>query len=95
MRIAPGGARAVPPVELVGTLGVPLAVVHGRVDPFIAVDDAEVLYVAAGDPRRLDLVEGLGHAFEAPAVAPVLAAVEWCAAFTAAPDPPMRRAGAA
>ncbi len=95
VRIAPRGPRATPPVELVTTLGVPLAIVHGRCDPFIGTADAELLYGAAPEPRRLELVEGLGHAFEAPATGPVLAAVEWCLGQAGTPRPPVREAGAA
>lgn len=51
---------------------------HGRCDPFISPDEGTLLFETAHEPRRLDLVDGLGHAFDAPAVAPVLAAVDWC-----------------
>ena len=95
VRIAPPGPRAAPPLELMPSIGVPLAIVHGRGDPFIGTDDAELLYGAAGEPRRLELVDGLGHAFEPPATGPVLAAVEWCLDPAGAPQPPVREAGAA
>src|ERR1019366_8187336 len=75
VRIAPGGARAAPPVELVGALGVPLAFVHGRRDRFLAVENAERLYAAAAEPRRLVLVDELGHGFEAESVEPIPAPV--------------------
>ena len=78
VRIARGCAQAAPPVELVGALGVPLAIVHGRRDPFLDVDNAELLYAAASEPRRLVVVDELGHAFEAESVDAILAAVAWC-----------------
>jgi alpha-beta hydrolase superfamily lysophospholipase len=90
VRIAPGGASAAPPVELVGAVGVPLVVVHGRDDPFIAVENAEILYAAAAEPRRLVLVEGCGHAFEAESVEPILAAVAWCLDRAPSGDPTRR-----
>jgi alpha-beta hydrolase superfamily lysophospholipase len=90
VRIAPGAARAAPPVELVGALGVPLALVHGRRDPFLAVDNAERLYAAAAEPRRLVLVDELGHAFEAESVEPILAAVAWCLDRAPSGDPTRR-----
>jgi alpha-beta hydrolase superfamily lysophospholipase len=77
VRIARGFSRPAPPVDLVPLLHAPLAIVHGRADPFIPPSDAQELYRAAHDPRRLDLVAGLGHAFEPLAVEPVLAAVDW------------------
>jgi pimeloyl-ACP methyl ester carboxylesterase len=90
VRIASGCARAVPPVELVGGLEVPLAVVHGRRDPFLEVDNAELLYAAAAEPRRLVIVDELGHAFEVESVEPILAAVEWCLDPAASGDPTRR-----
>lgn len=95
VRIARPGPRAEPPLELIPTIGVPLAIVHGRSDPFIGTEDAELLYGAACEPRRLELVDGLGHAFEPPATEPVLAAVEWCVDRAGTPQPPVRKAGAA
>jgi fermentation-respiration switch protein FrsA (DUF1100 family) len=85
VRIASRIARPAPPVDLVGLLDAPLAVVHGLVDPFIAAPDAEELYAAAHEPRRLELVAGLGHAYEPPAIAPVLEAVAWCLGHSTPP----------
>lgn len=77
VRIKRGFARPAPPVELVAALSVPLAVIHGLADPFIAPGDAEQLYDAANEPRRIEMVVGMGHAYEPPAVQPVLDALEW------------------
>ena len=82
VRIARGFARPAPPVELVPALSAPLAVVHGLADPFIAPSDAEQLYDAATEPRRIEMVLGMGHAYEPPAVQPVLDALEWAFACT-------------
>jgi len=77
IRIARGFSRVAPPIELVAMVGVPLAVIHGRGDPFIAPADAEMLYAAAAEPKRLALVDGMAHAFE-PAVTPsIIDAIEW------------------
>lgn len=80
VRIARGFARPAPPVELVPEVSAPLALVHGLADPFIAPSDAEELYAAANEPRRIEMVVGMGHAFEPPAVQPVLDALEWALA---------------
>ncbi len=77
VRIAGRIDRPAPPIELVGGVEVPLAIVHGRVDPFIPVADAEALHEAARDPRRLVLVDDLAHAYEPEAIAPILDAVDW------------------
>jgi pimeloyl-ACP methyl ester carboxylesterase len=77
VRIAGGFKRPAPPIDLVPKLEVPYAVIHGRADPFINVGDAEALYEAAHDPRRLDLVDGLGHAFEPESIPPIIAALDW------------------
>jgi alpha-beta hydrolase superfamily lysophospholipase len=78
VRIAGRITRPAPPVELVPSMRAPLAVIHGLADPFIAPSDAEELYAAAPDPRRLDLIPGLGHAYEPESIQPVLHAVDWC-----------------
>jgi fermentation-respiration switch protein FrsA (DUF1100 family) len=65
-------------VELVGEVGAPVAIVHGRADPFISVDAAEGLFAAAHEPRRLEIVAGLGHAFEPDATPAILTALDWC-----------------
>jgi pimeloyl-ACP methyl ester carboxylesterase len=93
VRIASRCARPAPPVELIGHVGAPVAVLHGRRDPFIGVRDAELLYAAARAPRRLDLVDDLGHAFDGAVAPPGLSGVDWCLAESVAPAP--RRAGGA
>jgi pimeloyl-ACP methyl ester carboxylesterase len=51
------------PEEVVGKIApTPLVVVHGRDDPLFALDHAERLYEAAGEPKRLLIGEGFGHA---------------------------------
>jgi pimeloyl-ACP methyl ester carboxylesterase len=77
VRIARPRARPAPPIELVPGLRVPLAVVHGAADPFIPVADAEALHDVAREPRHLAVVAGMGHAFEAPSVEPIVGAVAW------------------
>ena len=95
VRIASRGARSAPPVELIGAVGAPVAVLHGRRDPFMGAHDAELLYEAAAEPRRLDLVEDLGHAFDGPVAAPVLTDVDWCLAESVSGAPQPRRAAGA
>jgi len=77
VRIARRLHRPPPPVELITRVGVPIAIVHGRDDPFINPSAAEDLYTAAHEPRSLLIVDGMGHAYEPESVAPVVAAVEW------------------
>ncbi len=76
VRIARPAPRPSPPVDLVGAVGSPLTIVHGDSDPFIPVSDAEALAAAARDPYRLEVVEGMGHAFEAPSIAPIARAID-------------------
>ena len=77
VRIAEPGPRPAPPVDLVPDVQVPLALIHGRADPFIPVADAELLASAAREPTRLDVIEGMGHAFEPESIEPVVTAVDW------------------
>lgn len=77
VRVSAIWTNPVPPVDLVPSIRAPLAVVHGRLDRFIGVRDAEELYACAAGPRRLVLVEGMGHAFDAAAAPCILEAVDW------------------
>jgi alpha-beta hydrolase superfamily lysophospholipase len=95
VRIARPAPRPVPPIDLVGELGVPVAIVHGRADPFISVAAAEALFATAHEPRRLELVEGFGHAFEPEATPAILGALEWCLEPTNASPTPGPAAGSA
>jgi alpha-beta hydrolase superfamily lysophospholipase len=75
----------VPPVELVARVDGPVAIVHGSGDKFIPLAAARELHAAATEPRRLTIVPGMGHAFEAPAVAPIVESVEWVLASAPVP----------
>jgi alpha-beta hydrolase superfamily lysophospholipase len=79
VRVAPPSRRSAPPVELIAQVHVPLAIVHGRADPFIAAAGAEELLAASNEPHRLEIVDGLAHAFDpADVVAgPIVSAVDW------------------
>lgn len=79
VRIAPTVQRGAPPVEVARSVAVPVAVVHGTADPFIATSAAELLHANVPGPSRLVVVEGLAHAFEPPEkVTPaILDAVDW------------------
>jgi pimeloyl-ACP methyl ester carboxylesterase len=77
VRIARPQPRPAPPVDLVPDLRIPLAVIHGAADPFIPVADAEALYGVANEPRRLNVVDDMGHAFEPPSVSAVVESVSW------------------
>jgi pimeloyl-ACP methyl ester carboxylesterase len=79
VRIAPSITRGAPPAHVARSIAVPVAVVHGTADPFIATDAAELLHANVPGPSRLVVVEGLAHAFE-PAervTAAILDAVDW------------------
>jgi pimeloyl-ACP methyl ester carboxylesterase len=69
-----------PPVVLAPQVSAPFAIVHGAADSFIPAAAAHDLFAAAHDPRRLDVVEGLGHAFGPLAVSPIVEAVDWALA---------------
>jgi pimeloyl-ACP methyl ester carboxylesterase len=82
VRLSPAWDRPPPPVEVVTQVHCPVAVVHGLADRFVPSAEARVLHGAASDPRRLDLVPAMGHAFTAESRAAVVAAVRWCLART-------------
>jgi alpha-beta hydrolase superfamily lysophospholipase len=77
VRVARHWTNPLPPGVLATRVRVPVAYVHGRNDRFISYHDAEVLAAATPEPSRLVLVPGMGHAFEARAVAPIRESVAW------------------
>ena len=76
-RLAVRPDRGDPPVERICLVGRPVAVVHGLADRFLPPAAATALFTAAREPRRLDLVPGMGHGFCAAALGPVESAVAW------------------
>jgi uncharacterized protein len=72
-----------PPVDLVGHIRSPLAVVHGDSDRFIAARDAVELHTLAESPSRLSIVSGMGHAYSPAATPAVTGAVRWLLAGVA------------
>lgn len=66
-----------PPAVLVTDIDVPLAILHGAADRFVPPSHATELYDAAHDPRRLQMVPGLGHAFEPESIPAIRDALAW------------------
>jgi uncharacterized protein len=93
-RISPGWQRGEPPTVQVRRLQMPVAIVHGRRDAMIRCLAAMEVYEAASEPRRLEIVEDMGHAFQPEGVPAVARSVEWAfesanAPRQSAPGPPM------
>ncbi len=66
------------PAELVRRIVVPVAIVHGDQDRYIPTTDAQAIYQACSSPyRRLELVPGMGHAFDEKALPAVNNALDW------------------
>ena len=85
VRLSPVWTNPEPPTTLVSRIEVPLALVHGQRDRFISPANAVELYRHASDPRRIDLVPGMGHAYDLLGLAPIGAAVEWVLAAARRP----------
>jgi hypothetical protein len=71
---------------LIGSVSVPILMLHGAADPAIPVSEARRLYAAAHEPKRLIVIEGAGHgdAWDAGGEGAALAAL---ARWTAAENP--------
>jgi pimeloyl-ACP methyl ester carboxylesterase len=80
VRLAPSRSRPDPPVELLRRVTAPVAIVHAIDDPFLPRSNADALFAAAAEPRRLDLVPGRWHALDPAAVPVVVGAVDWARA---------------
>jgi pimeloyl-ACP methyl ester carboxylesterase len=62
---------------------VPVAIIHGRRDPYIASSDAVAIHDACTSPwKRLEVVPGMGHAYGEQAIPAIGAAVSWILAVT-------------
>jgi pimeloyl-ACP methyl ester carboxylesterase len=77
-RIAPGRPQEPPPQQVVPSLRVRLAIIHGRADRFVPVADASVLARRAGAPVRVELVPRMGHAYDIACREHVVSCVSWC-----------------
>lgn len=77
VRISPVWQAGELTTALVARVEVPVAIVHGRADRFVRPSAAVELYDAASEPRRLELVDGMGHSFGPGCNDPVIRAVEW------------------
>jgi hypothetical protein len=82
VRVASRWTNPEPPLALVPRLEMPVAFVHGEGDRFIPVADARALHAVAAEPRRLEVVTDLGHAFEPPGVEPIRDCVAWVLAHS-------------
>lgn len=88
VRIAPNWAAPPSPSELVRRIVVPVAFVHGDRDRYIPTSDALAIYQACSSPhRRLDVVPGMGHAFDEKAIPAVNDALDWLLAGHAIANP--------
>jgi len=77
VRLAEGWTGADAPVTLASRIRAPLAVIHGRADHFIKHGEAHKLFHAATGPRRLHLVERMGHAYMPEAIPAIRDSVGW------------------
>ena len=77
VRLSDRWTDPVPPVDLARIIDAPLAIIHGHQDAFIRSDEARKLYAASPDPRRIELVEGMGHAYATGSIPVIRECVGW------------------
>ena len=77
VRLSRQWSDAAPPVDLAREIDAPLAIIHGHADAFIKSAEAHKLYAAAPGPRRMELVEGMGHAYVTESVPVIRECVRW------------------
>jgi alpha-beta hydrolase superfamily lysophospholipase len=85
VRLSSKWASPEPPLELVARVQVPIAFVHGERDRFIPARDVYELFAAAPEPRHLEVVPGMGHAYDVAAVPAIVRAVDWALERAAVP----------
>jgi alpha-beta hydrolase superfamily lysophospholipase len=76
-RVASRWTWAAPPVSLIDKIDAPVAIIHGARDRFILPRAATELYSRASEPRRLEVVPGMGHAFDAVGTRAIENAICW------------------
>lgn len=79
-----------PPVDVAGRVRIPLAVIHGEADQMIPPEAAATLAGASAGTTRLDVVPGMGHAFDPLGIVTILDAVDWALTDQAARIPTAR-----
>lgn len=77
IRVARKWTGPEPPVALVQRIDAPVAFIHGHRDRWIHPVASLQLHRVAREHRRLELVSGMGHAFDPLAIPAVRAAVAW------------------
>jgi alpha-beta hydrolase superfamily lysophospholipase len=88
VRIAPTWNAPPFPGELALSIVVPVAIVHGDQDRYIPTSDARAIFDACNSPHcRLELVPGMGHAFDHKALPAVNDALDWLLALHTTPTP--------
>jgi alpha-beta hydrolase superfamily lysophospholipase len=76
-RVSPKWTWAEPPVSLVEHIAVPIAFIHGARDRFILPRAAAELYEHAAEPKRLEIVPGMGHAYDNVGTPAIYGAIDW------------------
>jgi pimeloyl-ACP methyl ester carboxylesterase len=84
VRVSPRWDGAPPPGSVAALVSCPAAVVHGTRDRFIPPREAIRLFDRLREPRRLDLVDGMGHGFGPPADRAIVDAVRWATSAASA-----------
>ncbi len=83
VRVSPSWAAPAPPAVVARRVTCPAAIVHGAQDRFIPPHEATRLFEQLGGPRRLDIVDGMGHGFGSAAESAIVDAVRWLLATPA------------
>ena len=92
VRVASTWTEPAPPIELIGHISVPVAIIHGQRDPYIASVDPEAIHAACVSPwKRLEVVPEMGHAYDRKAIPAIGAAVRWILAVTPIAPPAATR----
>ena len=84
VRVAATWTGPAAPIELMGRISVPVSIIQGESDPYIARADAAAIHEACASRwKRLDVVPGMGHAFDEKAIPAIRDAIRWILAVNA------------
>ena len=83
-RVAATWTEPSAPIEVIVHISVPVAIIHGESDPYITRADAGAIHEACASRwKRLDIVPGMGHAYDVKAITAIRDAVRWILAVNA------------
>lgn len=66
-----------PLLDYIRSISLPVLIIHGNKDEVVALEQAQAMYAAAGQPKKLVIIDGGGHQFSGKAQQARAAVLQW------------------